>query len=60
MLNMEQIHEAIYKLENQCSTNYSNCLKLASLYIIRDHYVSNDDMKNSIPSYGNDSLDIIK
>lgn len=35
MLNLREIEQAIKELENS-STTYNNCMKLASLYIIRD------------------------
>ena len=35
MLNLREIEEAIKELE-MGSTTYNNCMKLASLYIIRD------------------------
>ena len=35
MLNLHEIEEAIKELE-MGSTTYNNCMKLASLYIIRD------------------------
>ncbi len=35
MLNLREIEEAIKQLE-MGSTTYNNCMKLASLYIIRD------------------------
>ena len=35
MLNLREVEEAIRELENSSST-YNNCMKLASLYIVRD------------------------
>lgn len=35
MLNLREIEEAIKELESGSST-YNNCMKLASLYIVRD------------------------
>lgn len=35
MVHLREIEEAIRELENSSST-YNNCMKLASLYIIRD------------------------
>lgn len=37
MINMNQINEAIRELEDG-PTTYHNCMKLASLYIVRDMY----------------------
>lgn len=39
MLNIDEIHEEITKLEN-CNTSQENCKKLAILYIVRDHFKS--------------------
>lgn len=38
MLNMEEIHKEIKKLEECNCTTYDVCKKLAILYIVRDHY----------------------
>ena len=35
MLNLREVEEAIRELENSSAT-YNNCMKLASLYIVRD------------------------
>ena len=35
MLNLREVEEAIRELENGSAT-YNNCMKLASLYIVRD------------------------
>lgn len=35
MLNLREVEEAIRDLENSSAT-YNNCMKLASLYIVRD------------------------
>lgn len=35
MLNLREIEQAIRQLENS-PTTYNNCMKLASLYIVRD------------------------
>lgn len=37
MINLREIEEAIHQLETSSST-YNNCMKLASLYIIRDEF----------------------
>ena len=37
MLNIEEINNTIEELENS-DTTFSNCNKLASLYIVREHY----------------------
>lgn len=39
MLNLEEINEAIYQLENG-STTYDTCSKLASLYIVKDKLIN--------------------
>lgn len=36
-MNINEINEAIRELENG-PTTYHNCMKLASLYIVRDEY----------------------
>lgn len=38
MLNMDEIHKEIKKLENCDCTSWDVCKKLAILYIIKDHY----------------------
>jgi len=38
MLDMNEIHEEIAKLEKCDYTTYDLCRKLAILYIVRDHY----------------------
>lgn len=38
MLNMDEINKEIEKLENCDCTTYGVCQKLASLYIVRDHF----------------------
>lgn len=38
MININEINEAIENFENKSSTTYDNCMKLAALYIVRDHY----------------------
>ena len=45
MLNIQEIHEAIKNLEQHCPTTYSNCAKLASLYIIRQFY-NKDELRS--------------
>lgn len=37
MINIDEINKEIKKLE-ECPLTYSLCEKLASLYIIKDHY----------------------
>lgn len=37
MLNIEEINNTIAELESS-STTFANCQKLASLYIVREHY----------------------
>lgn len=55
MLNIEEINNTIEKLENE-ETTYSNCSKLANLYIVRDHIKTNSDIvvkeyRDILPSY---------
>ena len=38
MINIDEINEAIQNFEKKRSTTYDNCMKLAALYIVRDHY----------------------
>ena len=38
MIDLNEIHAEIDKLENSEHTTYSICEKLAILYIVRDHY----------------------
>ena len=38
MIDINEIHEEIKKLENCDYTTYDICKKLAILYIVRDHY----------------------
>ncbi len=35
MLNLREVEQAIRQLENSSAT-YNNCMKLASLYVVRD------------------------
>ena len=37
MINLREVEEAIRELESSSAT-YNNCMKLASLYIIRDEF----------------------
>lgn len=46
MLNLHEIEEAIRNLENGSAT-YNNCMKLASLYIVRD------ELRQKENRYGN-------
>ena len=41
MLNIDEINEEIAKLENCNCTTYDVCNKLATLYIVRQHYGAN-------------------
>lgn len=41
MLNIEEINKEIEKLENCNYTTYDVCNKLATLYIVRQHYNGN-------------------
>ena len=55
MLNMDEIHQEIEKLENCDYTTYDVCKKLAILYIVKDHYGGKADSmmpanKSVVPS----------
>ena len=51
MLNIEEIHEEIKKLENCDHTTYEVCQKLAILYTVRNNYTENSKMvNNTVPS----------
>ncbi len=41
MINPREVEEAIRELEGSSAT-YNNCMKLASLYIIRDHMMQSN------------------
>ena len=46
MLNIDEIHEEIKKLENCNCTSWDVCKKLAILYIIREHYNNSPSQKD--------------
>lgn len=46
MLDIEQILDTIKELENS-DTTFDNCIKLASLYIVRNNYPS-DNVENEL------------
>lgn len=51
MLNMDEIHKEIKKLEECDCTTYDVCRKLAILYIVKDHYKGESNTKyNEVPS----------
>ena len=50
MLDMNEIHEEIKKLEECKCTTQDVCKKLAILYIIRDHYKGETTEKREAPS----------
>lgn len=54
MINLHEVEQAIAELERSSST-YNNCMKLASLYIIRDEFrnrgQSNYNMYNERTNY---------
>lgn len=54
MLDIDEINKEIKTLEECCCTTYNVCNKLATLYIIRDHYknTSSDIMKTTTQSKG--------
>lgn len=41
MLNLDEINNTIEELENS-NTTFENCLKLASLYIVKEHHKNAD------------------
>lgn len=47
MINIKEIEEEITKLENSNCTTYNICSKLAKLYIVRDHFKGNSEMRNN-------------
>lgn len=49
MLDINLIHNEIKKLEECECTNWNVCEKLATLYIIRDHY-KNNKIEKSVSS----------
>lgn len=49
MLSLREVEEAIRDLENSSAT-YNNCMKLASLYVVRDELRQRDSYGQS--SYG--------
>lgn len=52
MLDMDEINKEIKKLEECNCTTYSVCQKLASLYIVRDHFKNSENYKmNNNHSY---------
>ena len=42
MIDIKEINEEIYKLENCDCTTYDICRKLAILYIVKDHFSKNN------------------
>lgn len=52
MMNINEINEAIQTLENKHSTTYDNCIKLAALYIVRDHYYNNNHNEKTVMIQG--------
>ena len=47
MIDIKEINEEIEKLENSNCTTYDICSKLAKLYIVRDHFKGNSEMRNN-------------
>ena len=47
MLNMDEIHKEIEKLENCDCTSQDVCKKLAILYIIKDHHKNSSSQKDN-------------
>ena len=55
-MNMQEIEDSIIELENG-ATNFNNCQKLASLYIVKEHYINkNKSLVNSVITELNDIL----
>lgn len=55
MLDMQQIIDTINELE-QSDTTFDNCIKLSSLYIVRDNYPSDNienELDDILPQYRN-------
>lgn len=51
MLDIKMVQEEIKRLENTNITNYSICEKLATLYIIKDHFHSTkESVSTSAPT----------
>ena len=53
MLDITEINNTIEELENG-STTFDNCLKLASLYIVRDNYKQDEveeELDDILPAY---------
>ena len=47
MLNMDEIHKEIEKLENCDCISWDVCKKLAILYIIREHHKNSSSQKDN-------------
>lgn len=58
MLDINMINDEIKKLEECTCTNWNVCEKLATLYIIRDHYSSKTSIQkeNTVTSGLKDKL----
>lgn len=54
MIDIKEIDDAIYELEH-ADTNYANCQKLASLYVVKDH-LTHLASPNSVVKEYNDIL----
>ena len=63
MLSIEEVENTIIELENG-NTTFDSCIKLASLYVVRDHYKPNfaetqteklvkSELHDILPSYVN-------
>ena len=50
MLNLHEVEEAIRELENGSAT-YNNCMKVASLYIVRDELRQKEGRYNNYNYY---------
>lgn len=58
MIDIKEINEEIEKLENSNCTTYNICSKLAKLYIVRDHFKGNSDVKNATSPMMNSSMNM--
>ena len=57
MLNLDQINDTIAELENSATT-FDTCLKLASLYIVREH--QNNVVETKVPSESPAQIDQVE
>lgn len=48
MLDLAEVEESIYTLENNLDTTRENCILLASLYLIRSNYKTADNVESEL------------